>query len=159
MDAVKVIILRWATFIAGLFAVEVNELLAIFITFCVLVVTDTATGIWASMVEGYTVESYKARWTFSKLLSYFGTFALTAMIGVCIDQQEAFTYVLKAEIMIGLWVEALSVSENMERIFPENPLWKWIHSILDADIVKKFIGLTGFFKETNEDDRRKDEEK
>ena len=141
---------RWLMFSSGATAVYMNEFIGIFVLFAALFVTDFITGCVASFRAGDKIESYKLRWSFVKTLCYFGTFAFTLLAGVCVNNITLFINIVKLEVYVALWIEAVSITENLLKIFPGVLFLEYIHFMLSSEWVKKLSGMTNFLKEKGE---------
>lgn len=131
-----------------------------------LVLTDFITGSSASFVERYranqdgiTLKSRRMRWSFAKLAEYCLVIAITLLIGHSLSALEASIggdgagtllttlFCVKVEAWIICWIEAVSIVENLRRIFRKSMFLEIIHYMLAVEFVKKIPKLSDFFKE------------
>lgn len=142
---------RWATFVLGAIVAQANDILGILAVFIVVFVLDLISGLAKSIATGVKIESYKLRWSFAKTCCYLLTFAFTMFVGIAIGAIEGAGLVLKTEVYVALWVELLSITENMTKIFPGVSLWGFLHHMLAFEWIKKVNGLSNYLKEQKKD--------
>lgn len=138
---------KWIIFASGAVTVYMNEFIGIVVLFLILFISDFMTGCVASFVCGNKIESYRLRWSFVKTFCYFGTFVFTILIGVCTNNLTFFVDMVKFEVYVALWIEAVSITENLIKIFPKVIFLEYMHFMISTEWVKKISGLTNFFKE------------
>ena len=141
---------KWFLFFAGAVTAYMSDFIGIVLLFLILFVTDFVTGCLASFMTGNKIESYRLRWSFVKTFCYFGTFVFTVFTGVCINKLSFFIGIVKLEVYVALWIEAVSIMENLIKIFPKVIFLEYIHFMISTEWVKKISGLTNFLKEKGE---------
>ena len=57
---------------------------------------------------------------------------------------------MKLEVYVALWIEAVSITENLIKIFPGVIFLEYMHFMISSEWVKKISGLTNFLKEKGE---------
>lgn len=150
MENLREYLIRWILFAGGALAVHVGTFIGIAVLFLVIFVIDFITGCVASFIKGKQIESYRLRWSFVKTFCYFGTFVFTAITGVCVNNVDTFIEILKLQVYVALWIECVSITENLIKIFPGIIFIEYLHYMLSTVWVKKISGLMNFFKEKGE---------
>lgn len=154
MDKLCDMVGRWAAFAFGAIISQANDIIGILAVFIVVFVLDLITGLAKSIITGVKIESYKLRWSFAKTCCYLLTFAFTMFTGICVGAIDGAGAVLKVEVYTALWIELLSITENMTRIFPGVSLWGFLHHMLAFEWIKKVTGLADYLKEQKETDKK-----
>jgi len=95
----------------------------------VLVVLDAITGVWASRREGRTIRSAILR---TKSLTKVGFYAMTLMMASLAGRVTGLNGLLDLALTFVIVSEALSVAENLIRIFPEHPLGRYLRGLIEA---------------------------
>ena len=132
---------KWLLFSAGAITAYMSDIIGIVILFLILFIADFVTGCVASFLTGNKIESYRLRWSFVKTFCYFGTFVFTVISGLCL---------MKLEVYVALWIEAVSITENLIKIFPGVVFLEYMHFMVSSEWVKKISGLANFLKEKGE---------
>lgn len=135
-------------------ASQAMTIIGVIAIFLVVFGLDLVSGIAASIHEGKKIESGKARWSFVKTMCYFFTFSFTLFCGACLNVIDVAAEAVKLEVYVALWIETLSICENMMRIFPSTSLWAYLHHMLAFEWCKRIAGMTEFLKEK---EHKKDE--
>jgi phage-related holin len=94
-----------------------------------LVVLDTITGVWASRREGRTIRSAVLR---SKGLTKVGFYAAALMMASLAGRVTGLNGLLDLALSFAIVSEALSVAENLIRLYPEHPLGRYLQGLLEA---------------------------
>lgn len=141
---------KWFLFSMGSVTAYMSDFIGIILLFLILFVADFITGCLASFMTGSKIESYRLRWSFVKTFCYFGTFVFTVFVGVCVNKLSFFIGIVKLEVYVALWIEAVSITENLIKIFPKVIFLEYIHFMISTEWVKKISGLTNFLKEKGE---------
>ena len=117
----------------------------------VLFIADFITGIAASLKEGQSLKSSKARWSFVKMMVYL--LALMLVFIVCERMgisRDTTTNIAKVVVWMIIYVEGLSVVENFSRIIPNNKVISFLHYMLSVEFLKYVPFIAGFLKEDKE---------
>jgi phage-related holin len=119
----------------------------------VLFVIDLATGIWKATRAGEKIQSRKLRWSFGKLLSYLVVMTLTFFTceAMGLDAGTAVS-VVKVEVWGIVYVEGLSIVENMLAIRPGDKFLLYLHYLLSVEFLKFIPTLSNFFKQKTDGD-------
>ena len=147
MENLKEYLLRWMLFAGGTLAAHASTFIGITILFLVIFVIDFITRCIASFLRGKQIESYKLRWSFVKTFCYFGTFVFTALTGICVNNVDVFLEILKLQVYVALWIECVSITENLIKIFPGVIFLEYLHFMISSEWVKKLSGLANYLKE------------
>jgi phage-related holin len=99
-----------------------------------LVVLDTITGIWAAKREGHTIRSAVLR---TKSLTKVGFYAAALMMASLAGRITGLDSLLDLALTFAIVSEALSVAENLIRIYPEHPLGRYLQELLEARTGRK----------------------
>jgi phage-related holin len=94
-----------------------------------LVVLDTITGVWASKREGHTIRSAILR---TKSLTKVGFYAVALMVASLAGRIAGLDGLLDLALTFAIISEALSVVENLIRIYPEHPLGRYLRRLLEV---------------------------
>ena len=133
---------KWLLFSAGAITAYMSDIIGIVILFLILFIAD--------FVTGNKIESYRLRWSFVKTFCYFGTFVFTVISGLCLNKLPFFINIMKLEVYVALWIEAVSITENLIKIFPGVVFLEYMHFMVSSEWVKKISGLANFLKEKGE---------
>jgi phage-related holin len=124
-------------------------IILVIILFC----ADFVTGVWKSVKVNRTweIKSKRLRWSFVKMFVYLALITLSFLI--CEFMQlsvEAAISVTKIEVWAIIYVEGLSIVENLLVIYPNDKFLQFLHYLLAVEFLK-FIPLFGkFLKEKDE---------
>lgn len=141
---------KWVLFAVGATVSYMSDFIGIVVLFLVVFMLDFLTGCVASFLTGHRIRSYRLRWSFVKTTCYFGAFAFTVLTGICTNNLDMFMNIVKLEVYVALWVEAVSITENLMKIFPEVLFLEYLHFMISSEWVKKISGLANFLKEKGE---------
>lgn len=128
-----------------------------------LVLVDFITGVIASKHEGQKIKvrSKRMRWSCAKIAVYAGVIAFTIIIGTGLhsievtinpevlqtDTLEATLYCVRVEAYFFIWIETVSIIENLRRRLPNMEFLKIIHYIVAVEFVKRIPKLSAYLKE------------
>jgi phage-related holin len=99
-----------------------------------LVVLDTITGVWAARREGRTIRSAVLR---TRSLTKVGFYAAALMMASLAGRITGLDGLLDLALTFAIVSEALSVAENLIRVYPEHPLGRYLQGLLEARTGKK----------------------
>jgi phage-related holin len=124
-----------------------------------LMAADIFSGITASFREGESLKSSKARWGVVKAVSYIAIVLLVYFVcdrmGV---EKSTSLMVIKAVMWYLIYVEGLSISENLLRIEPGNRFFQGIHYFFSFKMLKLIPYLSDFMKEDKDKTKRDDKQ-
>jgi phage-related holin len=143
-------ILKWFLFVGGSIIAYFEPLDAVMILVTTLFVLDFITGIAKSVRIGDAIKSSKLKWSFYKLIVYLGTMTLTFFICESMKlSQETSVSVVNVEAWFVVYIEGLSIIENLQKIKDSRYL-QFIHYLLAVEFLKKFSILSDFMKKEKE---------
>ena len=138
---------EWLIFALGAIATYQYDIMGYIVLLGVLYCVDFAVGSIASLMSGEYFKSYKFRWSVVKLAFYICPICLTLIIGVCLGRLDLFMPVVKLQIYAMTYIEAFSIVENLQRIYPTNIFIRWLHYMLAAKWATRIKGLKDIMKE------------
>lgn len=144
-------IIKYIVFFTGAFLSYFTPIESLLYVVLLLIVADLITGITASFKEGESLKSSKARWSFTKLMVYlfsmFLTFSVCELMGI---KDDTAVSIVKVIVWAVIYVEGLSIVENLSRIIPGNKVIGFLHWLLSVEFIKRVPLLADFFKEDKE---------
>lgn len=143
-------ILKYIIFIAGCFATYFEPIAALLVLIATLFVLDFITGVLkqVKLTGKLLLKSRKIRWSFVKMFVYMAVMALTFY--VCEAMQlgiETTISVVKIEVWCVIYIEGLSIVENLLVLFPEDKFLRFIHYLLAIEFLKYVPFVSNFLKE------------
>jgi phage-related holin len=121
----------------------------------ILFIIDFVTGIIKSVKlnKALKIRSKRLRWSFVKMLVYMFVMALTFYVCGSMQLDSEITLsVVKLEAWCIVYIEGLSIVENLKLIFPDDKFLKFIHYALSVEFLKYVPILSSFIKEKEEKD-------
>ena len=146
---------KYIVFIAGCLSVYFEPVKFLLLLVTILFILDFITGVLKSrkVNKTWTLKSKKLRWSFVKMLVYMGvmalTFAVCEMMSLSVDIALS---VVKIEVWCIVYVEGLSIIENLLVLFPGDKFLKFLHYLLSVEFLKYIPALSNFLKEKEEND-------
>lgn len=143
---------KYVLFILGCIIAYFEPIIMMACVVFAIFTTDFVTGVAASFKEGKTFRSSVARWSFVKLIIYLGHAALVFF--VCDNMgisKETAVNVVKIVIWAVIYVEGLSVNENLLRLYPDNKFIKFMHHLLSVEFLRYMPVLANYFKDSEKD--------
>lgn len=143
---------KYVIFIIGCILAYFEPIMLMALVVIVVFITDFVTGVWASFKEGKTFRSSLARWSFVKLLVYLGH--ATLVFFVCDNMgisKDTAVNVVKVIIWAVIYVEGLSVNENLLRIYPESKFIRFMHYLLSVEFLRYMPIMANYFKDSEKD--------
>lgn len=141
-------ILKYIVFVFGCIAAYFDPIMLTVHVVIGIFIADFITGVCASFHEGKSFRSSIARWSFVKLVVYLGhatlVFFVCERMGV---NKETTISIVKVVIWAVIYVEGLSVNENLLRMFPHSKFLKFMHYLLSVEFLKYVPILSEFFKQ------------
>jgi phage-related holin len=137
-------------FAAGCVAAYFEPIRALLVLVTALFVADFLTGIVKSrkLYGCWSLQSKRLRWSFVKMFVYMAVMALT--FGVCeamMLSRGTGLAVVKIEVWCIVYVEGLSIIENLLTLFPDDKFLKFLHYLLSVEFLKYVPVLNDFLKE------------
>lgn len=115
---------------------------------------DWITGVTKSVMvtKTFKLKSKKWRWSFVKAFVYLGlmflTFLVSREMGISDEQSREVTKIL---MWCVIYVEGLSVVENLRYFWPNDKFLKFLHYMLSVEFLKFIPWLSRFFKEQEQE--------
>jgi hypothetical protein len=116
----------------------------------ILFAVDFVTGFIKSVKVSHAVciKSKKLRWSAVKMCVYLSIMALTFFICRIMGiEPDATISVIKIEVWCIVYIEGLSIVENLQTIFPNDKFFNMIHELLAIEFLKYIPILSRFLKE------------
>jgi phage-related holin len=149
--------MKYLLFLAGCIATYFEPVRALLMLVTGLFVIDFITGVLKShkLNRTWALKSKKLRWSFVKMLVYLAimvlTFAVCEMMSLGIDTG---LMVVKIEVWCIVYIEGLSIIENLLILFPGDRFLKFLHYLLSVEFLKYVPVLSNFLKEKEEDENK-----
>jgi phage-related holin len=116
---------------------------------------DFVTGVLKSRkIRGrWTLQSKKLRWSFVKMFVYMFVIACTFFITEMMQLSEVTGITAaKVEVWCVVYIEGISIVENLLVLFPGDKFLRFIHFLLSVEFLKYVPVLSNFLKEKEEDE-------
>jgi len=121
-----------------------------------LYVVDFITGTAASFKEGVFLRSSILRWSFVKIFVYLGHAALIFFVCDKMGMAQQDTLKVLKVMMWGIvYIEGLSINENLLRIYPASLFLRLMHYLLSIEFLKYVPVIANFFKENKDKNVKK----
>ncbi|MDR2382607.1 MAG: phage holin family protein [Prevotellaceae bacterium] len=130
----------------------INGLLILVAT---LFIIDFITGVLKSvkLTGKLCLKSKKLRWSFVKMLVYMAVMAVTFYVCEAMNlSSETSISVVKVEVWMVVYIEGLSIVENLKAIFTNDKFLKFLHYMLSVEFLKYVPFVSKFLKEDDEID-------
>jgi phage-related holin len=124
---------------------------------------DFVTGVIKSrkINRKWSLTSRKLRWSFVKMFVYMAVMAITFHVceAMQLDKETALLAV-KIEVWCIVYIEGLSIVENLQILLPDDRFLKFLHYLLSVEFLKYVPLLNDFLKEKDlsKDDKTEGEE-
>jgi phage-related holin len=144
------IIGKYLLFLAGCIATYFEPVRALLILVAALFSVDFLTGVIKSrkINKTWNLKSKRLRWSFVKMLVYMCVMAITFYVceAMQLDSNTALSAV-KVEVWCIIYIEGLSIVENLLILFPNDKFLKFLHHLLSVEFLKYIPVLSNFLKE------------
>jgi hypothetical protein len=149
-------VVKYGLFGVSTIATYFEPIYTLLVLVLVLFSCDLVTGLWKALKGGQRVESRKLRWSFGKLLSYLVVMALTFFTceAMGLDDATAIS-VVKVEVWCVVYVEGLSIVENLRALNPRNDFLGYLHYLLSVEFLKVIPRLSSYFKQEGDGNETK----
>jgi biotin transporter BioY len=141
---------KYLLFVAGCVAAYFEPLGFLLRLVLILFLTDFVTGFIKSRRQAgrWTLQSRKLRRSFVKMFVYMCVMTLTFYVcGAMQLAQDAAISVVKVEVWCIVYIEGLSIVENLRVLFPQDKFLSFVHYLLSVEFLKYVPLLNGFFNE------------
>jgi phage-related holin len=152
------VIVKYAVFAAGCVMAYFEPIRALLMLVVILFICDFVTGVLKShkTTHSWKLKSKKLRWSFVKMFIYLLIMSLTFAICEMMQlSKETALSVVKVEVWCIIYVEGLSIIENLLIIFPRDRFLKFMHYLLSVEFLKFIPVLSKFLKEEEKEDETK----
>jgi phage-related holin len=143
-------VVKYLVFLAGAIAAYFEPINALLMLVCALFVLDFATGVIKSRKVNNTwqLKSKKLRWSFVKMLVYMSVMAITFYVCEAMRlSDDTAVSIVKVEVWMIVYIEGLSIIENLRTIFPNDKFLKFMHYLLSVEFLKYVPIVSNFLKE------------
>jgi hypothetical protein len=143
-------VLKYVIFVCGCIAAYFEPMVALIILVASLFVADFVTGVLKTIktTGKLSLKSKKLRWSFVKMFVYLSVMAITFY--VCESMQLSTATGLaavKVEVWCVVYIEGLSIVENLLMLFPDDKFLKFMHYLLSVEFLKYVPIVSNFLKE------------
>jgi phage-related holin len=143
-------VFKYLIFLAGCIAAYFEPIAALLVLVASLFVVDFVTGVLKSvkMTGKLSLKSKKLRWSFVKMFVYMSVMAITFYVCEAMGlSDETAISVVKVEVWMVVYIEGLSIVENLEAIFAKDRFLKFLHYLLSVEFLKYVPFVSKFLKE------------
>ena len=148
--------LKYSCFIAGGLMAYFKPIEPLILLVVVLFCTDFALGVCKSIrLKGCWkgLASFKLRWSLAKAAVYLLVVSYTFFICEKMEvSNETIKSVIKLEVWSVVYIEGLSIVENLKVLFPNNKFLDIIHYFLSVEFLKYVPQLANFLKKKGDVD-------
>jgi hypothetical protein len=148
--------IKYFVFLVGCVTAYFEPIKLLIFLVVLLFCLDFVTGVWKSVKinRAWKMKSKRLRWSFVKMFVYLSIVAFSFLICEFMRlSSETSISVSKVEVWAIVYVEGLSVVENLLVIYPNDKFLKFLHYLLSVEFLK-FIPVFGkFLKETDEQEQ------
>jgi phage-related holin len=147
------VLIKYLVFLAGCIAAYFEPIKVLVYLTILLFVIDFLTGVAKSVkVTGtFALKSKRLRWSFVKAAVYLAvmllTFAVCEMLGLSV---ETGISAVRVEAWCIVYIEGLSIVENLLALFPTDKFLMFLHYLLSVEFLKYVPMLNSFLKEKDE---------
>jgi phage-related holin len=143
-------IIKYFVFVASCVAAYLEPVKLQACLVVLLFVIDFLTGVAKSVkiTKTFALKSKKLRWSFVKMAVYLVVMALTYVVcrmeGLSV---ETCISAVKVEAWCVVYIEGLSIVENLIALFPNDKFLMFLHYLLSVEFLKYVPMLNSFLKE------------
>jgi phage-related holin len=148
-------LLKYIFFIFGCTMTYFEPMRGLLVLVLVLFIVDFVTGVLKSrkVYHSWTLKSRKLRWSFVKMLVYMFVMALTFYVCEAMYlEKETVIGIVKIQAWCIIYIEGLSIVENLLAVFSEDKFLKFLHYALSVEFLKYIPILSNFIKEKEGED-------
>jgi phage-related holin len=144
------VIIKYLVFLAGCIAAYFEPVKTLACLVVLLFSIDFLTGVAKSVkvTKTFRLKSKKWRWSFVKAAVYLAvmllTFAVCEMLGLSV---ETGISAARVEAWCIVYIEGLSIVENLRVLFPNDKFLMFLHYLLSVEFLKYVPMLNSFLKE------------
>ena len=144
---------KYLLFLAGCIGSYLEPVKPLFFAVILLFTADFITGVVKSRKHSgrWQLRSGRLRWSFVKMFIYMSVMALTFAICELVQiGADIAVSAVKIEVWCIIYIEGLSIIENLLALFPEDRFLRFLRFLLAVEFLKYIPLLSAFLKE-NED--------
>jgi phage-related holin len=144
------VIIKYLVFFVGCIAAYFEPIKPLACLVVLLFCIDFLTGVAKSVkvTKTFRLKSKKWRWSFVKAAVYLAvmllTFAVCEMLGLSV---ETGISAVRVEAWCIVYIEGLSIVENLRVLFPTDKFLMFLHYLLSVEFLKYVPMLNSFLKE------------
>jgi hypothetical protein len=142
--------LKYLFFVMGCIAAYFEPITALLILVVALFTFDFVTGVIKSVkVTGrLSLKSKRLRWSFVKMFVYMSVMAVTFYVCEAMQLTDSTAIsVVKVEVWMIVYIEGLSIVENLKIIFTGDKFLNFLHYMLSVEFLKYIPFVSKFLKE------------
>jgi phage-related holin len=146
--------IKYLLFLAGSIAAYFEPIKFLLVLVAALFILDFITGVIKSrkINKTWALKSKKLRWSFVKMFVYMCVMALTFFVcNVMQVEKPVSLSVVKVEVWCIVYIEGLSIVENLLVLFPDDKFLKFLHYLLSVEFLKHVPMLSNFLKEKEDE--------
>ena len=143
-------VFKYGVFFAGCVAAYFEPIRALLVLVLVLFVADFITGVAKPRkARGrWSLQSKRLRWSFVKMFVYMAVMALTFYVCEAMELSAGVALsVVKVEVWGVVYIEGLSIVENLRTLWPDDRFLQFLHYLLSVEFLKYIPIVSHFFKE------------
>ncbi|MDR2384363.1 MAG: phage holin family protein [Tannerella sp.] len=144
---------KYMLFVATSVATYFEPIVALLILVATLFVIDFITGVLKSvkLTGALSLKSKKLRWSFVKMFVYMSVMAVTFYVCEAMNlSDDTAISVVKVEVWMVVYIEGLSIVENLRTIFINDKFLNFLHYMLSVEFLKYIPFVSKFLKESEE---------
>jgi phage-related holin len=144
--------IKYLVFFIGAIAAYFEPINALLTLVATLFILDFITGVIKSRKVNNTwqLKSKKLRWSFVKMFVYMCVMALTFYVCEAMRlSDDTAVSIVKVEVWMIVYIEGLSIVENLRTLFPNDKFLNFMHYLLSVEFLK-FIPIVSKFLKENE---------
>jgi hypothetical protein len=150
------VIWKYILFVAGCLAAYFEPLGFLLRLVAALFFADFVSGFVKSRKHcgRWMFRSKKLRWSFVKMFVYMCVMALTFYVCEAMQpERDTGLSAVKIEVWCIVYIEGLSIVENLRVLFPNDKFLQFIHYLLSIEFLKYIPLLNHFLKEKDNGNR------
>ncbi|MDR0602762.1 MAG: phage holin family protein [Bacteroidales bacterium] len=144
---------KYLLFVATSVGAYFEPINALLILVAALFIFDFITGVLKSvkLTGTLSLKSKKLRWSFVKMFVYMTVMAITFYVCEAMKlSKDTSISVVKIEVWMIVYIEGLSIVENLKTIFKDDKFLNFLHYMLSVEFLKYIPFVSKFLKENEE---------
>jgi phage-related holin len=146
-------LLKYMVFAVTSIAAYFEPINGLLILVATLFVADFITGVLKSvkLTGSLSLKSKKLRWSFVKMFVYMAVMGVTFYVCEAMGlSDDTAISVVKIEVWMVVYIEGLSIVENLKTIFTKDKFLNFLHYMLSVEFLKYVPFVSKFLKESEE---------